>query len=154
MCLSNGQRHTQKAAALHNLFTHGRLGYFGWIISIVLLNWVKSECRDAQAVKVQLVGQVSVHLGKKKQTVSRWRESCKRLGNHTVETIGLLPPLELLLGLGVVEYFGGYRINRRSSSFLIQRSSLVMALMAQVFVTRGLKHVYNSNLLVTWNEKN
>ncbi len=68
MCLSNGQRHTKKAAALHNLFTHGRLGYFGWIISIVLLNWVKSECRDAQAVKAQLVGQVSVHLKKQQQS--------------------------------------------------------------------------------------
>ncbi|KAG7280517.1 hypothetical protein CRUP_022047 [Coryphaenoides rupestris] len=46
---------------------------------------------------------------------------------------------ELLLGLGVVEYFGGHRIKRRSSSFLIQRSSLVMAVMAQALVTSGLK---------------
>lgn len=59
------------------------------------------------------------------------------------------PPRELLLGFGVVEYFGGYLMNRRSSSFLIHRSSLVIAVIAQAFVTRGLKQVYSSNLLVT-----
>lgn len=46
---------------------------------------------------------------------------------------------ELLLGFGVVEYLGGYLMNRRSSSFLIHLRSLVMAVMAQAFVTRGLK---------------
>ena len=56
---------------------------------------------------------------------------------------------ELLLGFGVVEYLGGYRMKRRSSSFLSHRRSLVIAVMAQAFVTRGLKHVYSSNLLVT-----
>lgn len=50
-----------------------------------------------------------------------------------------LGPRELLLGFGVVEYLGGYLMNRRSSSFLIHRRSLVMALMAQALVTRGLK---------------
>lgn len=59
------------------------------------------------------------------------------------------PPREVLLGFGVVEYLGGYLINRRSSSFLIHLRSFVMALMAQAFVTRGLKQVYSSNLLVT-----
>lgn len=60
-----------------------------------------------------------------------------------------LPPRELLLGFGVVEYFGGYLMKRRSSSFLIHLRSLVIAVMAQAFVTRGLKQVYSSNLLVT-----
>lgn len=50
-----------------------------------------------------------------------------------------LAPRELLLGFGVVEYLGGYLMNRRSSSFLIHLRSLVMAVMAQAFVTRGLK---------------
>lgn len=59
------------------------------------------------------------------------------------------PPRELLLGLGVVEYLGGYLMKRRSSSFLIHRRSLVMAVMAQALVTRGLKQEYSSNLLVT-----
>lgn len=58
--------------------------------------------------------------------------------------------LELLLGFGVVEYFGGYLMKRRSSSFLIHLRSLVIAVMAQALVTRGLKQVYSSNLLVTW----
>lgn len=62
-----------------------------------------------------------------------------------------LPPRELLLGFGVVEYFGGYLMKRRSSSFLIHLRSLVMAVMAHAFVTRGLKQVYSSNLLVTYN---
>lgn len=64
-----------------------------------------------------------------------------------------LPPRELLLGFGVVEYFGGYLMNRRSSSFLIHLRSLVIAVMAQAFVTRGLKQVYSSNLLVTLNKE-
>lgn len=62
------------------------------------------------------------------------------------------PPRELLLGFGVVEYFGGYLMNRRSSSFLIHLRSLVMAVMAQALVTRGLKQEYSSNLLVTCSE--
>ena len=69
----------------------------------------------------------------------------------SVESCWSFPPREVLLGLGVVEYLDGYRMKRRSSSFLIHRRSLVMALMAQAFVTRGLKQVYNSNLLVTCN---
>lgn len=64
-----------------------------------------------------------------------------------------LPPRELLLGFGVVEYFGGYLMNRRSSSFLIHLRSLVIAVMAQAFVTRGLKQVYSSNLLVTLSKE-
>lgn len=60
-----------------------------------------------------------------------------------------LPPRELLLGLGVVEYLGGYLMKSRSSSFLIHLSSLVMAVMAHALVTSGLKQVYSSNLLVT-----
>lgn len=60
-----------------------------------------------------------------------------------------LLPRELLLGFGVVEYFGGYLMKRRSSSFLIHLRSLVIAVIAQAFVTRGLKQVYSSNLLVT-----
>lgn len=64
-----------------------------------------------------------------------------------------LPPRELLLGFGVVEYLGGYLMKRRSSSFLIHLSSLVMAVMAQALVTRGLKQVYSSNLLVTCRKK-
>ncbi len=62
-----------------------------------------------------------------------------------------LPPRELLLGFGVVEYFGGYLMKRRSSSFLIHLRSLVIAVIAQALVTRGLKQVYSSNLLVTWS---
>lgn len=50
-----------------------------------------------------------------------------------------LAPRELLLGFGVVEYLGGYLMNRRSSSFLIHLRSLVTAVMAQALVTRGLK---------------
>lgn len=64
-----------------------------------------------------------------------------------------LPPRELLLGFGVVEYFGGYLMKRRSSSFLIHLRSLVIAVIAQAFVTRGLKQVYSSNLLVTYNRE-
>lgn len=64
-----------------------------------------------------------------------------------------LPARELLLGFGVVEYFGGYLMNRRSSSFLIHLRSLVMAVMAQAFVTRGLKQEYSSNLLVTCSKE-
>lgn len=61
-----------------------------------------------------------------------------------------LPPRELLLGFGVVEYFGGYLMKSRSSSFLIHLRSFVMAVMAHALVTRGLKQVYSSNLLVTY----
>lgn len=64
-----------------------------------------------------------------------------------------LPARELLLGFGVVEYFGGYLMNKRSSSFLIHLRSLVMAVMAQAFVTRGLKQEYSSNLLVTCSKE-
>lgn len=56
-----------------------------------------------------------------------------------------------MLGFGVVEYFGGYLMKRRSSSFLIHLRSFVIAVIAQAFVTRGLKQVYSSNLLVTYS---
>lgn len=39
----------------------------------------------------------------------------------------------------------------RSSSFLIHLRSFVMAVMAHALVTRGLKQVYSSNLLVTYD---
>lgn len=45
-------------------------------------------------------------------------------------------------------------MNRRSSSLLIQRRSLVMTFIAPTLVTKELNAVYNSNLLVTCGGKN
>lgn len=63
----------KQTAALHNFLTHGGLWSFGWIISIVLLNWVKSECRDARPAILVIgslrVDLISVHL---KPNQNRW----------------------------------------------------------------------------------
>lgn len=102
---------------------------------------------------------VQKYLGTSVQTIVEWgwalRESYRRDKKPlSVESCWSdFPPRELLLGFGVVEYFGGYLMNRRSSSFLIHRSSLVIAVIAQAFVTRGLKQVYSSNLLVTYSRE-
>lgn len=61
--------------------------------------------------------------------------------------------VEILPGCGVVEYFGRLQIKRRSSSFLIHRSSLVSSLIADFLVIRGVKQAYISNLLVTYRTR-
>lgn len=61
--------------------------------------------------------------------------------------------VELLPGCGVVQYFGRLQINRRSSSFLIHRSSLVSSLIADFLVIRGVKQAYISNFLVTYRTR-
>lgn len=45
------------------------------------------------------------------------------------------------------------RMNKRSSSFLIHRRSLLMAAMATGFVTRGPNTAYSSKPCVNWNNK-
>ncbi len=61
--------------------------------------------------------------------------------------------VELLPGCGAVEYFGRWQIKRRSSSFLIHRSSLVSSLIADFLVTSGVKQANISNLLVTYRTR-
>lgn len=111
----------KQTAALHNFITHCGLWSFGWIISIVLLNWVKFERRDARpailVIGSLLVDLISVHL---KPNQSRWSVNRGNLVKHQeiiIQFSWTLTSFRALTGVGGCGVFR--RVSDKQTVFLL-----------------------------------